>query len=192
MKFFDKIFGKLNKSKYAKKQCDCCSLHSSSKNCGTSTTSCGDEIKLKIESHVIKEKMGDIDLEKSESKDCECHKKTEIKKEAVIEERQEISTQEIVKEEVVKSELCSHENCEKLAKKRGMCEKHYFEYYKRVIEPTKPICIIEGCTKHSRSRGLCKNHYDYLQKRGVFKKFSEGLKPGVINEIYYEFSRKTK
>lgn len=177
MKLFSKLWQKFKGGKHT-----CCD----GKNCSCQT----------IIFNPSKDEQPKTEESKVEEKPVVQEPELEVKPETQEPEVEEPQvTEEVLEEPKVEQEqpklecLCLMDGCRNKASKKGMCHKHYLEYYKRVIEPTKPICVIEGCTNHSRSRGLCKNHYEFLQKRGVFKKFPDGLRPEVLSEIYYEYTK---
>jgi len=65
---------------------------------------------------------------------------------------------------------CSVEGCDKAAKGKGLCPKHY-ERKKRLgttkLPPkVKKVCSVDGCSRPVRSNGLCNMHYCRLRIHG--------------------------
>ena len=68
---------------------------------------------------------------------------------------------------------CSAENCERVAKARGLCDKHYQRLKKhgdtettlRNVDGTKE-CSIENCHRRYWGAGYCLSHYDRVRRTG--------------------------
>jgi len=55
---------------------------------------------------------------------------------------------------------CSAEECNREAKSRGMCSKHW----QRDRISGLPPCAIDGCERNQLARSLCGTHYSRLRK----------------------------
>lgn len=60
--------------------------------------------------------------------------------------------------------ICSGSNCDRLARTRGMCQKHYVRFWKHgtTDDPTPHVqraCSHQDCERPSAGLGLCKMHY---------------------------------
>lgn len=67
---------------------------------------------------------------------------------------------------------CKHEECDRPAKTRGMCRKHYMRWYMSV-RPGPP-CSEDLCDRVAYSKGLCPRHYSRFQKYGDPNRTSDG------------------
>ena len=54
--------------------------------------------------------------------------------------------------------MCKIESCEREPRTRGMCLKHYNQWY-RENRPPQPPCKIDGCEKERWARGYCSTCY---------------------------------
>lgn len=69
---------------------------------------------------------------------------------------------------------CSVDGCDRPVQSRGMCNTHYWRWWK-AADPSelyyrrgapKPPCSIDGCEKVAKSRGWCSTHYARWQVYG--------------------------
>lgn len=87
---------------------------------------------------------------------------------------------------------CSVEGCDRQARAKGMCRKHYMSFY-RTGDPIskKPkysdedICSVNGCNKKTVVKGMCRSHYNSRSEAG--KKANERLK---VKGIFVEAAKK--
>ena len=97
---------------------------------------------------------------------------------------------------------CSVEGCDRQARTKGMCSKHYGNFWRTgsaVAEkpwkkyiPTKK-CSVEGCMREVSAQGVCANHYATHTENGKIaqKKFRKTDKRKVII-AKYEAKESTK
>ncbi len=63
--------------------------------------------------------------------------------------------------------LCSVDSCDRPARTRGWCQKHYVRVWRRggpdvvlqIAASPNPVCAIDGCARPTWSRGWCSMHY---------------------------------
>ncbi|MBK7822847.1 MAG: HNH endonuclease [Tessaracoccus sp.] len=72
------------------------------------------------------------------------------------------------------TKACLAPKCERAARSRGLCGKHYQRLVKRgsIDDPPKPfeVCTVEGCLVRHHSRGLCTTHISRLKATGSLAK----------------------
>ena len=70
---------------------------------------------------------------------------------------------------------CTIDDCDKPARTRGMCNTHYWHWWKNA-DPSelkyrrgqpKPPCSIEGCERPAKCRGWCGTHYTHWRQYGT-------------------------
>lgn len=84
--------------------------------------------------------------------------------EGVEQEGEEVTTQR---------KTCQSPNCERPARTKGYCPRHYQQVRKygrltpeREIGRNPSICIVEGCSNKVAARGYCSKHYAQIRRRG--------------------------
>ena len=60
---------------------------------------------------------------------------------------------------------CATDGCDRLVYCRGMCTKHYLQWWNENRVNTR-VCIVDGCDKPFQAKDLCKRHYAQLLTRG--------------------------
>jgi len=68
---------------------------------------------------------------------------------------------------------CSVESCERVSDRRGLCGRHYQQWYRHGVHTPTPIvpyqrppCSIEGCAVPAVKRGWCNRHWKKWWRNG--------------------------
>jgi hypothetical protein len=64
---------------------------------------------------------------------------------------------------------CEEDDCDRPAKARGRCGRHYKQLLKatgRLDAPEPVICLVDGCARRVSARGLCHGHYIRWSRTG--------------------------
>lgn len=59
---------------------------------------------------------------------------------------------------------CAAPGCERPAKARGLCVRHYARL--RRSDPARPACAVEGCDERAVTLGWCPRHYTRWRRHG--------------------------
>lgn len=83
-------------------------------------------------------------------------------------------------------EECKIENCNRIAKIRGYCLKHYHHWR---LENQEKICSVEGCDEPVHAKGYCRRHYVQIWRHGHIKTKRDKLEDYKQTSITLEYLR---
>lgn len=74
---------------------------------------------------------------------------------------------------IAKGQICCIANCNKSVYAKNLCENHWRQERKNIIENEINLgirkvskCKVEGCEEYSKIKGYCKRHYKQVYKHG--------------------------